>query len=174
MSIKNIELINGEYAAKWGLTDFYPEAEQKLKDLLASGEDFTTTYGCKKEIRYCEITKDTGADDLWVTVTAWMDDLWDGDALIYDTMKEEIELPEDIIYGIREAAIDCEIDDHTTLSILLPASATYADVIEAIESLEAETEEGNTNMFDRLAGIVEDHIQYMKENVDPAAPEVVK
>ena len=176
MPIKEVELTNGKYAAKWGLTDFYPEAEQKLKDLLASGEDFTTTYGCKKEIRYCEITKDTGGDELWVSVTAWMDDLWsgDGDALIYDTMKEEIELPEDIIDSIRTAAVYDDIDDHTTLSVLLPAHATYEHIVMAIEDLERETEEANENMFNRLAGIVEAHIQYLKENVDPSGEEVIE
>ena len=163
MEIKRIELCSGAYASKWGLTDFYPEAERALSEAIASGESFTTSYGCKKELLYCTLTRDMEGDDFWIEVTAEMDDLWESADLIYDAMNEEVELPDDIIDSIRDAAIDDGIDDHTTLSMLLSAAASYSDVVEAIETLENEAEEANHNMFLRLTDIVEAHIQYMRK-----------
>jgi len=82
----------GEYASKWGISDFYEEAEQSLRDALASGEDFDTGwFGCKKEINCAQIVREGG--EITVCVSAHMDDLWDSEDLIYDTMKEEVELP---------------------------------------------------------------------------------
>ena len=105
--MKEIDITYGEYAAKWGLTDLYPESEDKLRQALLSGEDFDTGWwGCKKEIRYCRITQEIGM--ITVEVSAHMDDLWESDDLIYDalweTTKQEDELPEEIIDSIRDDA----------------------------------------------------------------------
>lgn len=153
----------GMYASKWGISDFYEEAEKDLREILASGEDFNTGwFGCKKEINYAQIIREDG--EIIVSVSCHMDGLWDEEDLIYDTMKEEIELPEEIIGSIRDAAIDCGIDDNTELSMTISAGASYDDIVEALDTLEKEAMEANHNMFLRLTDIVDAHIQYMKES----------
>lgn len=157
----------GEYASKWGLTDFYPEAEAELKKALESGEDFETDwFGCKKEIRYAKITGDQ--EEITIEVSAHMDDLWEEDDLIYDALWEvskiEDELPEEIIDSIRDAAI-YDIDDHTNLDVTLPRSATWDDIIKAIENLEYEAEANNHRMYLELCEIVKAHVEYMNTEV---------
>lgn len=152
----------GEYASKWGISDFYEEAEKDLREILASGDDFDTGwFGCKKEINYAQIVREGG--EITVCVSAHMDDLWDSEDLIYDTMKEEVELPEDVIDSIRDFAIDDGIDDNTELSMTLSAEASYEDIVDALDTLEKEAMEANHSMFLRLTDIVDAFIQHMKE-----------
>lgn len=157
----------GEYASKWGLTDFYPEAEADLRKALESGEDFETDwFGCKKEIRYAKITSEQ--EKITIEVSAHMDDLWEEDDLIYDALWEvskiEDELPEEIIDSIRDAAI-YDIDDHTNLDVTLPRSATWDEIIKAIENLEYEAEANNHRMYLELCEIVKAHVEYMNTEV---------
>lgn len=157
----------GEYASKWGLTDFYPEAEEDLRAALESGEDFETDwFGCKKEIRYAKITSDQ--EEITIKVSAHMGDLWEEDYLIYDALWEvskiEDELPEEIIDSIRDAAI-YDIDDHTDLDVTLPRSASFEEIVEAIGKLEDEAEENNTEMYKTLCDIVKAHVDYMNTEV---------
>lgn len=157
----------GEYASKWGLTDFYPEAEADLRKALESGEDFETDwFGGKKEIRYARITGDQ--EKITIEVSAHMDDLWEEDDLIYDALWEvskiEDELPEEIIDSIRDAAI-YDIDDHTNLDATLPRSATWDEIIKAIENLEYEAEANNHRMYLELCEIVKAHVDYMNTEV---------
>lgn len=164
---------SGEYASKWGLTDFYPEAEEILREALESGEDFETCgFGCKKEIRYGRIIRDQ--DAVTVEVSACMDDLWESDGLIYDalweTTKIEKELPEEIIESIRDAMI-YDVDDHTDLDASLPRNATFEEIVRAIENLEYEAEANNHRMYLELCECVKDHVEYMKENNIPFAGE---
>lgn len=159
----------GEYASKWGLTDFYPEAEEVLREALASGEDFETDwFGCKKEIRYAKITGNL--EEITIEVSAHMDDMWESDDLIYDalweTTKIEEELPEEIIESIRDAMV-YDVDDHTDLDATLPRSATFEEIVRAIENLEYEAEANNHRMYLDLCECVRGHVEYMKENNIP-------
>lgn len=157
----------GEYASKWGLTDFYPEAEAELKKALESVEDFETDwFGCKKEIRYAKITGTQ--EEITIEVSAHMDDLWEEDDLIYDALWEvskiEDELPEEIIDSIRDAAV-YDIDDHTNMEVSLPRSATWEEIIRAMENLEYEAEANNHRMYLELCDIVKAHVEYMKSSL---------
>ena len=158
---------SGEYASKWGLTDFYPEAEEILRGLIDSGEDFETDwFGCKKEIRYAKITR--SQDETEVQVTAHMDDLYESDDLIYDALWEvskiEDELPEEIIDSIREAAY-YDVDDHTETFVSLPRSATFDEIVRAMEHLEYEAEASNHRMYLELCDIVKAHVEYMNSSL---------
>ena len=167
--MKDVDICDGMYASHWGLTDFYPKSEAALKLLLASGEDFDTDwFGCKKEIRYARIRRDAKMGDdsaIIVDVAAHMDDLWEGNELIYDALwevsKQEEELPEDIVESIFDVAIDCGIDDRAEETEFLPISATYEDIVAAIGKLESVTERRNEENFARLCDIVRDHVEYM-------------
>ncbi len=156
--MKDIELTDGCYAARWGLTDFYKESEQRLRDALASGEDFHSSYGCKKEIDQCEIERD--ADGIAVTVTAHMDDLWEAEDLIYDALWERLhiegyEFSDELIDEIRRMASDDGIDDYSQTSETLPANTTFEQLCETISALESKADSDNKQMFDSLCDIVE-------------------
>lgn len=165
--MKTIEISSGWYASKWGLTDFYPESEEKLRSALDSGEDFETEwFGCKKEIRYAQYER--CGETFTVRVACHMDDLFEEPDLIYDALWEachmEKEFPEDIIDSIRDAAIGDCIDDSTVLSKDLPASATFEEIIRVTDELEEEAEAENKRMYNTLIDIVKAHVEYMKEN----------
>ena len=95
-----------------------------------------------------------------------MDSLWDGEDLIYDALWEECkmteELPDEIIDSIRDAAMDCGIDEETTISDSLPADADFDRVVSMIDRFEGYAEAENNSMYQRLCGIVADHVAYMK------------
>jgi len=166
--MKYIEISAGKYASKWGLTDWYPEAEEKLRAALAQEDNFQTEwFGCKKEIRYARISRE--GDTILVEVSAHMDDLWEEDDLIYDALWEtchvEEELQEEIIDSIRDAMIDEGIDDHTELSEEIPATSTFEEITETIGKLEDEAEKNNRIMYKDLCDCVKAHVDYMNTEV---------
>lgn len=154
---KRIEITSGDYAAQWGLTDFYSECEDLLRSAVESCKDFETDWGCKKEIRYASVVRDGGC--VVVTVTSHMDDLYEDGDLIYDALWERLhiedEIPEEMFERIRDFAIDCGIEDQSEAAFALPRSATFEDICEAIEKLEDYTEASNTAMFNELCDLVE-------------------
>ena len=171
----DIEENTGCYASKWGISDFYDEAEKSLKAALDSGEDFDTGwFGCKKEIHYGQIVREDG--NVTVSVCCHMDDLWESEELIYDALwevtKVENELPEDIIDSIRDAAIDDCVDDSSTWTEVLPSSVSFDDVVKALDKCEVNADAENTGMYKRLCEIVYYHVEYMKEQgISFASPE---
>lgn len=156
----------GIYASKWSISDFYEQAENALRSALDSGEDFETEwFGCKKEINYGQIVREDGK--ITVSVCCHMDDLWEQDDLIYDALwevtKAENELSEEIIDSIRDAAIDERIDDSSTWTEVLLSSASFDDVVKALDKCQANADAENTGMYKRLCEIVYAHVDYMKE-----------
>ena len=165
--MKEVDISNGVYASKWGITDFYPESEEKLKELIDSGEDFDTGwFGCKKEIRYARYRRENGV--FTIEVSCDMDDLEDGAELIYDalweTCKVECELPLWMIESISADCYYCDIHDETTLTAELDGNATYNEIISKTEELEEEAEKNNTEMYNRLCEIVKDYYDFGKEH----------
>ena len=160
--MKNID--SGAYAAHWGLTDFYDDSRKKLQNALASGEDFTTDWGCKKEIHYCSLTRTGGT--ISIRATAHMDDLYESDDLIYDALwtacHVEDELPEDIIESIRDAAIDSFMDDYSEASAEIPASSSFEEICEVIDRLIGDAEKMNNEIFTGLCEIVKAHVEFMQ------------
>ena len=162
-----IELCDGIYTSHCGLTDLYPEAEAKLRELLASGEDFATApCGSKKELLSARYGREDG--HVFVEVSQWIDALWEGDDLIYDAMwevfhDEETELPESVIDRIRETCI-YDVEDCVTEQELLPADASYDDVMAAVLRLEDETEEELNDGYEFFKNVVADIIHYWKEH----------
>lgn len=158
----------GMYASKWSISDFYEEAEKSLREVLASGEDFDTGwFGCKKEINYAQIVREDGK--ITVSVCCHMDDLWESEDLIYDALwemtKAENELPEEIIDSIRDAAIDERVDDSSTWTEVLPSSASFDDVVKALDKCEANADRDNAGKYKMLCEIVLAHVRYMEEEL---------
>lgn len=163
--MKEIDIAYGEYAAKWGISDFYEDSEAKLREALASGEDFTTEWGCKKEIRYATLTKE--GDTISLLVSCHMDDLYESDDLIYDALwdrlRTEEELPEELIDSIREIAADDWMHDYAEASAELPASASFEKICDKLDELTDEAEKENDDTFKHLCDMVEDTYKWMKE-----------
>ena len=158
--MKKIEF-DGEYVSKWGLTDWYPESEKILRDVIESGEDFETEWlGCKKEIRYAKYARDE--EGFVINVQSHMDDLFTGDDLIYDALwascHSEKVLPDDTIDRIRSECIEVGIDDNTEFCVTLPKDASWDEIMEMTKKLENEVEENNQDMFNRLCEIVKNHV----------------
>ena len=170
--MKEIDISHGTYSSNYNLTDFYPESEEKLREALASGEDFTTGWiGCKQEIHSVRYSRKENR--ITIEVSARMDDLWESNDLIYDALwsscQVEEELPDDFTDSIRECLGD-DIDDHTEITIVLPASASFEEIMAATGQAENNAEQNNTRMFDFLCEIVKEHWMQMK-GLDITEPE---
>lgn len=162
--MKEIDISYGAHSSNHGLTDLYPESESKLREALASDEDFTTGWtGCKQEIRYVKYTRE--GKSITIEVSAHMDDLWDSNDLIYDALlwacQVDEELPDEFINSVRECLGD-DIDDHTEITMVLPSSVTFERIMELTGTLEDEAERNNQRMFDSLCDIVKEHWLRMK------------
>lgn len=157
-----IDINHGEYAAKWGLTDFYPESKAKLRKAIKSDENFYTYYGCAKEIRYCRITRDDKS--VRVSVEAEMDNLYVTDDLIYDALwgrcGTDEELPDETIKEIKDHCDDLGLCDQGEAVAILSREATFEEITDAISSCETEAEELNSITFKTVADIVEYYYKY--------------
>lgn len=144
-------------AAKWSVTDFYPECERKLWELISSGDDFDTGYfGCRKEPRSARIYRAGGK--LTVEVNASMDSLYEDDDLIYDALFEvygvEELLPDEVLTRINDLAIESGLNDYSEESETLPSDASFEEVKDAMDRLEESVLRENENMYRELCGIV--------------------
>lgn len=159
--MRHLDLDNMYYASKWSLTDFYEEAEKKLREAIESGEEFDTGwFGCKKEIRYARYEK--SKDSFFIAVSAHMDDLWDSEDLIYDALNEigiEEEVTEEVIDEIRDIAMEDGIEDEATVFSKLDSNASFDDVVRETEKAEEEAESINKDMYGRLCDIVREVVR---------------
>lgn len=172
----------GCYCSSWGLTDLYDPCEAKLRGLIDSGEDFETSWcDSKKELISARYSRE--GNTFTVDVSAWMDDLWDQNDLIYDAVYEakenakyrattqDMEKLQNIlddtssdadafIECVRDQAMYTDIDDHATCSEELnSAGLTYEKVMETVEKLEDEAQEVINSFFDRLCWLVMDCVK---------------
>lgn len=163
--MKEIDISVGEYAAKWGISDFYEDSEELLREALESGEDFTTEWGCKKEIRYATLTKE--GETISLRVVCNMDDLYESDDLIYDALwsrlRVEERLPDELIDSIREAAADEWMNDSAEATAELPASSTFEEICAKLYELTDEAEKENDETFKELCDMVEGVYKWWKE-----------
>ena len=169
----------GVYCSHWGLVDLYPQCEKNLRELLDLGKDFRTEWcGSKKELlsaRYSRI-----GSTFLVEVEAWMDDLWDGDALIYDAIyevlhdEEKYPLPlsaqerlravendgdDEFIEGVREICED--INDNARVSHSFPSvDAHYDTIMDVVRKLEDEADDVLKKYYEQLCWNVAYYAQY--------------
>ena len=153
--MKLIEL--GGEAAKWGVADLYDEEYEKLRKAIESGEDFETDwYGCTKESNFAKVSREVGI--IRIEVCASMDSLWDDTDLIYDALWEALtvdeELSDDAIDRIRDEAEKEDITDEVNVEGACEADASFDDVLDKLNDLEARAEEGIDMMYGKLCDIV--------------------
>ena len=160
--MNKIELTDGCYAASWGLTGFYDDCYETFKKAIEAPDDFEADWGCKKEIDYCNVRREGG--QITVSVTAWMDDIWEQYDLIYDALAEigheEYEFSDEAIDSIIEWAIDAGLEEYSTCTEEIPASADIDEICKTIDRLENEAGKNNREMFKQLCAVVEEHYKY--------------
>jgi len=156
-TVKNWDICDGaDYGSKWGLTDLYPNCEANLRTLLESGEDFCTEWYSKKELLSVVLMRISGK--LTASVSAWTDDLWESDDLIYDavweaTGREEC-LTEDTVSAIRDTAFEAEIDDHTCVSCDVPDD--YDKLMDTISEMADAADKECNKWYQTLVEIVKE------------------
>ena len=124
------------YAAKWGLTDLYPEDEAILRNAIDNRKTFDTGWvGCKKEIRYFRLISDGKV--ITIQTSAEMDDF---DDLIYDVMDTEVELTDDQVEELHDYWNESDIDTSTQSETTIPLTS-YEDVMTIISEMEDRDEE---------------------------------
>ena len=175
-SIETYDISEGrDYCSNWGLVDLYEECEKNLRELLDLGKDFCTEWcGSKKELlsaRYRRI-----GNTFTVQVEAWMDDLWDGDDLVYDAIdeilhdeeayplslsaKEKLRAVENaddpaFIDEVKEIACDASVEDRVTVTKSFPSvDAHYDTVMDVVSELEDYAADLLKTNFYILCGIV--------------------
>jgi len=75
---KPFEKMRGYDAASWGVTSFYEEEENWIRDAIANGGPFDTDwYSVKKEIQTGRISRDKRNGPIWVQVSQCMDEAHD-------------------------------------------------------------------------------------------------
>ena len=154
-TVKNWDICEGRYyGSNWGLTDLYPECEANLRTLMDSGEDFRTVWDCKKELLSALVMRIDGK--LRVTVSAWTDDLWESDDLIYDALSDATDREEcltvETLSVIRTLASEAGIDDHAEVSQMVPDS--YDALMCAIPFLADEAEKECGRWYQELVEII--------------------
>ena len=154
-TVPSYEINDGAYGSNWGLTDLYPESEKNLKSLLVSSENFRATWGSKHELLSAVVMRIDGT--FTVNVSAWMDDLWDSDDLIYDALyqscgDENMVLSDETIEEIRGCLSD-ECDDHAGESFFGTCNS-YEELMNIINNLATYAEARLDAYFSELVSVV--------------------
>lgn len=169
--MKDIPIIDceGYYASHWGLTDLYPENEKLLRDWLASGEDFATTWwSSKKELVSAKYEAE--GDTITVSVSQSIDDLWFSSDLIMDAIWElglDWEDPsEEELDAIREEASEFAIDDGHTASICIPRDSSFETVMTTTLKAWGNTDSVLQQGYETLKTIVKGYYEYFNTMED--------
>lgn len=164
---------SGTYAAKWGVTDLYEDEDKLLREAIASGEPFTTGwYGAKKEIEYALIVREVAGGPIRVEGRSIMDDgpdlvdtaLWraagGNDFCVsgWDALDKHGVVDDDAKYQLIDDICEaCDLGENNLAEgeVELPATATYDEVMEALDKLIGEADASNTDWFN-------DTVEYCK------------
>ena len=121
---------------KWGVGDFYTEAEDLLKEAIASGKTFDTGWhGYKKEIESMRIQRD--AEHITISCSTSMDEVFEQYDLFSDFLtNEEMEkLSDDLVVSIRDALMWGDFSEDAEGDVQIPAGSDYDTVIRQAEEL---------------------------------------
>ena len=154
---ETVALCEGD-ATKYGLTDLYPEAEQKLRELLDSGKPFRTRWAsCAKESVGFQISSNGVTE---VIVDADDDEIDEGIELVDDAIWS-LGI-DDGFFSIKEMEEIYEIvteDPQYTFSTAncmdtLPYPATYEQIMDTLEKLGQQNRETLDEAYEFLKEIV--------------------
>lgn len=154
---ETVALCEGD-ATKYGLTDLYPEAEGKLRELLNSGKPFRTEWtSSTKEFVGFQIISN-GATE--VIVSAQDDGIDEGIELVLDAISDlkiedgifsEEEMEE--MYDLAVADFGYSFGSAECMETL-PYPATYEQIMDTLEKLEEQNRESLNEAYGYLKNIV--------------------
>lgn len=146
---------------KYDVTDLKEDAAEKLKELLASGEDFDTGFGAStKEIQSVRFfARD---DTITVSVHAEMDDIPE---LFLDAVPNELaeKLGENFLDEIESEyevglGMDCAIVSEATVEESLSRNASYEEVMNAVSRALHDAEEELDSNYGAAKGVVKEYL----------------
>ena len=121
---------------KWGIVDFLPHAEEKLRAALNSGKTFNTGWhGCVKEIESMCIRKD--AEHITISCSTSMDEVFEQEDLFSDFLTEEEmeKLTDDLVDEIRDALIWGEFSEDAREDVQIDPDSDFDTVVRQAERL---------------------------------------
>ena len=121
---------------KWGVGDFYPEAEEKLREVLLSGKTFNTGWhGYRKEIESMCILKD--AEHITISCSTSMDEVLEQEDLFSDFLTEEEmkKLTDDLVDEIRDALMWGDFSEDAESDVQIPPDSDFDTVVRQAEEL---------------------------------------
>lgn len=124
---------------KWGIGDFSEDQEKELRAAIESGKPFNTGWHGWRDEEYsmCIVRNE---DHTQIKVIDCMDEAFEQEDLFYDFLEDdELDmLTDDKLEEIRECLCDGDFAEEAFEESMLPADATYDDIIsEAIKLVEA-------------------------------------
>ncbi len=158
--MRTYSLTDGCYATKWGVADFYDDAEANLRELLTYTGEFRTDWcDCKKELYTFQLT--FSDDGILVHVGQWMDDLND---LIYDALydldMEDVEISYTEEREILDLLYEADAVTETYVETIVKRDLGFDGIVETLEHLANETDETLKDEYEKVKNI----IYYYMEN----------
>ena len=134
----NADFFDFDDWGKWGICDFYPEAEEKLREVIKSGKTFNTGWhGCRKEIENMCIQKD--AEYITISCSTSMDEVFEQYDLFSDFLtNEEMEkLTDELADNIREVLADpwCDFSEDSEGNVQIPVGSDFDTIVCQAEEL---------------------------------------
>ena len=156
----------GAYCTKYGLTDWYPDAEKEFRNLIESGDDFETEWCyARKELMSVKYIRKNGK--FTIMADMWMDSLYDdGSPLIYDAMYDVCDmsaLREKLVFDENDIDIEPIVDecylrdiaDTVSLVVDISCNSTFEEIKEAAVELSEEL----TKLIDEQYGFVKEIVK---------------
>lgn len=161
--MRTYRLTDGCYATKWGVADFYDDAEANLRELLTYTGEFRTDWcDCKKELYTFRLT--FSDDGILVHVGQWMDDLND---LIYDALydldMEDVQLSDKEEREILDLLYEADAVTETYVETIVKRDLGFDEIAETLEHLANETDETLKDEYEKVKNIVQDYIENCRE-----------
>jgi len=139
--------------AHYGLSDFYPEIEKRLRFVLFWKIPFVLQGESKKEIARVIIVRHKFCGDIEVQVFQHMDDYRD---LVSDLCCGDSEISEEEMEEIESLMSDSEVETEIDMGQLLYGNASYDDITQAIDELLHDTNEFLEDNADVTISILRD------------------
>lgn len=156
-------------ATKWGVSDFYEDAEKKLIEALESGESFETKGSSKKELVSFKIKRSKRKEKIDITVCQYIDEGEDliNDALCVvfgkyenwpDSIKKENEQARKTVNSIYQELLGTMIDEQifseARYTITIPDTKDIEKIKTALDQAFEITNAELKDNFERLQKIV--------------------
>ena len=152
-----ISLATDEYAADYSVAKLLPEAEERLRQALAFGQDFEASWECRRASTIGGVVHHQG--HLFTDVEQAFDGLdEDNDVIaeIWERAMPDGPLPDDVaLQDLHDQAVDAGLQECAFAREQLEDGAGLHDIIAVLERLEKQVREQNEDQYLQLERIVQ-------------------